>query len=68
MGTFLHRLLDLNLDYQFSPRLSFFVNARNVFDERNVVRRYGSATPDYARTFSSGEYGVQLGAGIKGSF
>ena len=60
--------LDLNLDYQFGKRLSLFVNARNVFDVRNVVRRYGSETPAYARTFSSAEYGVQLGAGIKGTF
>jgi outer membrane receptor protein involved in Fe transport len=60
--------LDLNLDYQFAKRLSLFVNARNVFDVRNVVLRYGSDTPDYARTFSSAEYGVQLGAGIKGTF
>ena len=60
--------LDLNLDYQFGKRLSFFVNARNVFDIRNVVQRYGSETPAYAKVFSSADYGVQLGAGIKGSF
>jgi TonB-dependent receptor len=60
--------LDLNLDYQFGKRMSFFVNARNVFDARNVSLRYGSQTPDYAKILSSAEYGVQLGAGIKGSF
>jgi hypothetical protein len=30
--------------------------------------RYGSQTPDYAKVLTSAEYGVQLGAGIKGSF
>lgn len=60
--------LDLNLDYQFGKRLSFFVNARNVFDARNVQLRYGSETPAYARFFSSADYGVQLGAGVKGTF
>jgi outer membrane receptor protein involved in Fe transport len=60
--------LDLNLDYQFGKRLSFFVNARNVFDVRNVSLNYGSQTPGYARISRSAEYGVQLGAGIKGTF
>lgn len=60
--------LDLNLDWQFARRLSFFLNARNVFDARNVIRRYGSATPAYARFFSSADYGVQLGAGVRGTF
>jgi len=60
--------LDLNVDYQFGRRMSFFINARNVFDARNVLLRYGSQTPDYAKVLSSAEYGVQLGAGIKGTF
>ncbi|MEY4938375.1 MAG: hypothetical protein RIQ93_110 [Verrucomicrobiota bacterium] len=60
--------LDLNLDYQFGKRMSFFINARNVFDVRNVSLNYGSQTPDYARIARSAEYGVQLGAGIKGTF
>lgn len=60
--------LDLNLDYQFARRMSFFVNARNVFNAPNVVLRYGSETPEHAKVFASGQYGAQLGAGIKGSF
>ena len=60
--------LDLNLDYQFGKRLSLFLNARNVLDARNVSLRYGSQTPDYAKVLTSAEYGVQLGAGIKGTF
>jgi iron complex outermembrane recepter protein len=60
--------LDLNCDYQFSKRMSAFVNARNVFDVRTVSQRYSTETPDYARGFSSAEYGVQLGAGIRGTF
>ncbi|MDO8540304.1 MAG: TonB-dependent receptor [Opitutaceae bacterium] len=60
--------LDLNADYQFGKRMSFFVNARNIFDVRNESLRYGSQTPGYAKVISSAEYGVQLGAGVKGSF
>lgn len=60
--------LDLNLDYQFGKRLSFFVNGRNVLDARNVTLRYGAQTPDYAKVLTSAEYGVQLGMGIKGTF
>jgi len=60
--------LDLNLDYQFSKRMSLFLNARNVFDARNETLRYGSQTPDYAKVLTSAEYGVQLGAGVRGSF
>lgn len=60
--------LDVNIDYQFSRRMSVFANARNVFDARNVSMRYGSQTPEYAKVLTSAEYGVQLGAGIKGTF
>ena len=60
--------LDLNCDYQFSKRMSVFLNARNVFDIRTVSQRYSTETPDYARRFSSAEYGVQLGAGVRGAF
>src|SRR5206468_3564327 len=60
--------LDLNLDYQFAKRLSVFLNARNVFDVRAEALRYGSQTPAYAKVILSAEYGVQLGAGVKGTF
>jgi|GEM_PF-4742158 len=48
--------------------MSVFVNARKVFDARNVSLRYGSQTPEYAKVLTSAEYGVELGAGTKGSF
>lgn len=60
--------LDLNVDYQFGRRMSLFVNARNLFDARNVLLRYGTETPGYAKIFQSADYGAQLSAGIKGSF
>lgn len=47
---------------------SYSLNARNVFDARNETLRYGSQTPDYAKVLTSAEYGVQLGAGVRGSF
>ncbi|MSU51159.1 MAG: hypothetical protein EXS37_19070 [Opitutus sp.] len=60
--------LDLNVDYQFGKRMSLFVNARNLFDARNVLLRYGAETPGYAKIFQSADYGAQLSAGIKGTF
>ena len=60
--------LDLNADYTFSPRLALFVNARNVFNEPQVLLRYGSATPAYAQQFRTEEFGIQFVAGVKGTF
>jgi iron complex outermembrane recepter protein len=60
--------LDLNADVALGRRTTLFVNARNVFDVRNVSLRYGTQTPTYARVLTSAEYGVQLSAGVRGSF
>jgi TonB-dependent receptor len=60
--------LDVNLDYQFSKRLAFFAIARNVLNGRSTLLGYGPQTPEYAKQLSVREYGVQLSAGIKGSF
>jgi TonB-dependent receptor len=60
--------LDLNMDYTVSSRLAFFLNARNVFNVPQVLQRYGSATPEYAKQFRTEEFGIQFVAGIKGTF
>ncbi|MBI4626466.1 MAG: TonB-dependent receptor [Verrucomicrobia bacterium] len=60
--------LDLNLDYQFSPRLSFFANARNITNVYHSTLVYGPDTPDYARQRNVRNYGIQCGIGVKGSF
>ena len=60
--------LDVNLDYQFSRRLSFFANARNVTNVYHSTLVYGEATPDYARQRNVRNYGVQFGIGVMGTF
>ncbi|MBI5380599.1 MAG: TonB-dependent receptor [Opitutae bacterium] len=60
--------LDLNVDYQMTKRLALFAIARNVTNEKYVRLGYGARTPEYARQLSVREYGVQLSAGLKGSF
>ena len=60
--------LDVNIDYQLSKRLALFAIARNVLNDRSVLLGYGPQTPEYAKQLSVREYGVQLSAGVKGSF
>jgi iron complex outermembrane recepter protein len=60
--------MDMNLSYQLTRRLSIVGSATNVFNQRQVLLRYGSATPDYAREYQQAEFGVLLAVGIKGTF
>lgn len=60
--------LDLNADYSFGPRVSLFVNARNIFNTPQTLLRYGSQTPAYAKQFRTEEFGIQFVAGLKGTF
>ena len=60
--------LDVNLTYQMFKRTSLFVNARNIFNRKFTISRYGAETPDYARRSSTDSYGVQWAFGIKGTF
>src|SRR5690606_25388337 len=60
--------LDMNLDYQFNRRISAFINGRNVLNEPQVLERYGSETPAYAKQFRTEEFGIQYVIGIKGTF
>ena len=61
-------LLDLNAEYQFTRRLSFFANARNVFNVWYRTLAKGSLTPDYAALRNVRNYGAQYTMGIKGTF
>jgi TonB-dependent receptor len=60
--------LDLNLDYSVHRKISFFANAKNVFNEKSLGSRYGSETPEYAKLFQPASVGVVISVGIKGTF
>lgn len=60
--------LDVSMAYQFHRRFSFNVNAINVGETPQILLRYGSSTPDYAKQFRTFSFGVQLSAGITGTF
>jgi TonB-dependent receptor len=60
--------LDLNASYQLTPRLSLAASVNNLFNVPHTVLNYGSQTPTYARQFQTGEFGVGLAVGLRGSF
>jgi iron complex outermembrane recepter protein len=60
--------IDANIEYTLSKRYIIFANARNITNKDQVLRRYNSDTPDYARTYRTENFGVQIAIGVKGSF
>lgn len=60
--------LDVSMAYQFHRRFSFNVNAINVGETPQILLRYGGSTPDYAKQFRTFSFGVQVSAGITGTF
>jgi iron complex outermembrane recepter protein len=60
--------LDVNLDYQIRPNLFLYVSGQNIFDVPEVLMRYGSETPAYARFTQTLTTGVQWTLGVKGTF
>ncbi len=60
--------LDVNFEYRYSKRLTFFANARNLLNEPQTLVRYGDNTPDYARFYQQEEFGVQTSVGVKGTW
>ena len=60
--------LDLNFEYRFSRRIVLFANARNVLNEPQELLRFGPNTPEYARSYQTEEFAVQLAFGVKGTF
>ncbi len=60
--------LDVGVDYQLRPNLFLYVNGQNIFDVPEMVLRYGSETPAYARVTQVLTTGVQWTLGVKGSF
>ena len=60
--------VDLNAEWQVRKTISLFVSAQNIFNVPEVLLRYGPLTPGYARRYQVTTYGVQLSAGLKGTF
>jgi iron complex outermembrane recepter protein len=60
--------LDLNIDFQIRPDLFLYFNGQNILNVPEILLRYGSQTPVYARRYQEMTHGVQLTLGVKGSF
>lgn len=60
--------VDLNADWQVRKTVSIYFSAQNIFNVPEVLVRYGPDTPGYARRYQLTTYGVQMSAGLKGSF
>lgn len=61
--------LDANFEYRFHPRISAFINARNLTNVAQDIQRYAPlVTPSWSRTYRREEFGVQYTIGIKGKF
>lgn len=62
------RTVDVSAAYQLARHFSLNATANNLGNEPLVTLRYGSRTPDYARQFRAFKMGIQLSAGISGTF
>ncbi len=60
--------VDVNAEYRLTRRFTLFANARNLFDQEQMLERYNDQTPDYARKYRVEKFGVQLTMGVKGTF
>ncbi len=60
--------LDTNFTYTYSKRLQFFFNARNITNVPQNLEQYSANSAVYAHGSRSEEFGIQLAAGLKGSF
>jgi TonB-dependent receptor len=60
--------LDVNAEYKLTNHLSLFCNARNILNKAQDLRHINAVTPSYAQLYRREIFGVQLAAGIKGSW
>ncbi len=60
--------LDVNTEYRLSKRLSFFLNARNITNQKYILLYAAPGTPSYARQYNTQDFGVQYAVGIRGTF
>ncbi len=60
--------IDLNIDFQLRRDLFLYFNGQNILNVSEILYRYGSETPAYARRYQEMTHGVQLTLGLKGTF
>ncbi|MEQ1732018.1 MAG: TonB-dependent receptor, partial [Vicinamibacterales bacterium] len=53
--------VDVNFEYTFSKRVKIFANARNIFNEPQILQRYSETVDSPARTenYQQEEFGIQ---------
>ncbi len=55
-------------EYRITKSISFYGTASNLFDKPEISYRYGSLTPEYAKSTGLNVYGTDFTLGVKGSF
>ena len=55
-------------EYRVTKSISFYGTASNLFDKPEISYRYGSLTPEYAKSTGLNVYGTDFTLGVKGSF
>ena len=60
--------LNLNGEFRFSRRLTFYSVIRNIGNKPLIEERYGAITPTYARVSNYQNLGAQISLGLKGEF
>ena len=56
------------VEYRFARNFFVYFTADNITDEPRVIYRYGSLTPDYAKSSGVSAFGVDMTLGIKAKF
>jgi hypothetical protein len=57
--------LDIDAEFRLTRQAALYCTARNVTNEKYILKRYSSVTPAYARTYNTQEFGVQMVFGIR---
>jgi len=61
-------MMDVDVSWQFHPKMAVFASATNVTAEHRITYVYTDRTPDYARARFYQHSGVAIVAGLKGQF
>ncbi len=61
-------VVSAEVEYRFTRRLSLYATVNNLTDTPEISYRFGSRTPDYARTTGLDVYGTDFTVGVRGTF